>query len=191
MLEHGSPTCPAIWDFTADENLADLVVPDGQEAMLVSGSLARSAVVTVGGQRIGVVGATTPTLASITGAGEITIMPSDSGDLDALAAIIQDAVDELVDQGINKVILLSHMQRINIEQTLATRLQNVDIIVAGGSNTLLADETDRLRSGDTAQDTYPLSYRSADGAPALLVNTDGDYKYLGRLVVVGQRKGPD
>ncbi len=170
-------------DFTTDENLAGLAVPDGQEAMLIGGSLARSAVVTVGGQRIGIVGATTPTLASITGAGEITIMPSDSDDLDALAAMIQDAVDELVGQGINKVILLSHMQRINIEQALATRLENVDIIVAGGSNTLLADETDRLRSGDTAQDTYPLSYRAANGAPVLLVNIDGDYKYLGRLVV--------
>ena len=170
-------------DFTGDENLAGLVVPDGQEAMLVGGSLARSAVVTVGGQRIGVVGATTPTLASITGAGAIAVAPEDIFDVDALAAIIQGAVDELVDQGINKVILLSHMQRINIEQALSTRLENVDIIVAGGSNTLLADQTDRLRHGDTAHDTYPLTYRAADDAPVLLVNTDGDYKYLGRLVV--------
>ena len=170
-------------DFTGDENLAGLVVPDGQEAMLVGGSLARSAVVTVNGQRIGVVGATTPTLASITGAGAIAVAPDDIFAVDALAAIIQDAVDELVDQGINKVILLSHMQRINIEQALATRLENVDIIVAGGSNTLLADQTDRLRHGDTAHDTYPLTYRAADDAPVLLVNTDGDYKYLGRLVV--------
>ena len=170
-------------DFTTDENLADLVVPDGQEAMLVGGSLARSAVVTVGGERIGIVGATTPTLASITGAGAIAVAPDDIFDVDALAAIIQGAVDELVDQGISKVILLSHMQRINVEQTLATRLENVDIIVAGGSNTLLADKTDRLRHGDTAHDTYPLTYRAADDAPVMLVNTDGDYKYLGRLVV--------
>ena len=170
-------------DFTTDENLAGLVVPDGQEAMLVGGSLARSAVVTVGGQRIGIVGATTPTLASITGAGAIAVAPEDLFDVDALAAIIQHTVDELVDQGINKVILLSHMQRINVEQALATRLEDVDIIVAGGSNTLLADKTDRLRHGDTAHDTYPLTYHAADDALVLLVNTDGDYKYLGRLVV--------
>ncbi len=170
-------------DFTTDENLAGLVVPDAQEAMLVGGSLARSAVITVGGERIGIVGATTPTLASITGAGAITVAPEDIFDVDALAAIIQDAVNELTGQGINKVILLSHMQRINVEQALATRLEDVDIIVAGGSNTLLADSTDRLRHGDTAHDTYPLSYRAADDAPVLLVNTDGDYKYLGRLVV--------
>ena len=170
-------------DFTTDKNLEGLVVADGQEAKLVGGSLARSAVVTVAGERIGIVGATTPTLASITGAGGITVAPEDIFDVDALAVIIQDAVDELVDQDINKVILLAHMQRIGIEQDLATRLEDVDIIVAGGSNTLLADATDRLRHGDKAQDTYPLTYRAADGAPVLLVNTDGDYRYLGRLVV--------
>ncbi len=170
-------------DFTSDENLEGLVVPDGQEAILVGGSLARSAVITVAGERIGIVGATTPTLASITGAGGITVAPEDFFDVDALAVVIQDAVDELADQGINKIILLAHMQRINIEQDLATRLEDVDIIVAGGSNTLLADATDRLRHGEKAQDTYPLTYRAADGAPVLLVNTDGDYKYLGRLVV--------
>ena len=170
-------------DFTSDENLEGLVVPDGQEAILVGGSLARSAVVTVAGERIGIVGATTPTLASITGAGGITVAPDDIFDVDALAVVIQDAVDELAAQGINKVILLAHMQRIDIERDLATRLEDVDIIVAGGSNTLLADATDRLRHGDKAQDTYPLTYRAADGAPVLLVNTDGDYKYLGRLVV--------
>ena len=39
-------------DFTTDENLSGLVVPDGQEAVLVGGSPARSAVATVAGQRI-------------------------------------------------------------------------------------------------------------------------------------------
>ena len=150
--------------------------------MLVSGSLARSAVVTVGGQRVGIVGATTPSLASITGSGDITVEPTDHS-LDRLAAVIQASVDSLTEQGINKVILLSHMQRIDIEQALAEKLRGVDIIVAGGSNTLLADDTDRLRPGDEAADTYPRRYESATGEPVLLVNTDADYRYLGWLVV--------
>ena len=170
-------------EFTHDENLRDLVVADGQEAMLVGASLARSAVLTVDGERIGVVGATTPILAHITDSGDTSVSPADSDDVDALAAVIQEAVDDLVGQGINKVILLGHMQRIDIEQKLATRLRDVDIIVAGGSNTLLADDTDRLRAGDAAADTYPLRYETADGGIALLVNTDGDYRYLGRLIV--------
>ena len=177
------PYLSANLDFTADENLKPLVVEDGQEAMLVGGSVAASAVVTVGGERIGVVGATTPQLASITGAGGIAVSPQDSDDLDALAAIIQTEVDALADQGINKIILLGHMQRLDIEQALAPRLENVDVIIGGGSNTLLADETDRLRPGHTAAGAYPLAYQSPSGAPMLLVNTDGDYEYLGRLVV--------
>ena len=62
--------------FSEDENLAGLVVPDGQEAILVGAGLAASAVISVGGQRVGIVGATTPSLASITGSGDITIEPS-------------------------------------------------------------------------------------------------------------------
>ena len=177
------PYLSANLNFATDENLKPLVVEDAQEAMLVGGSLAASAVVTVGGERIGVVGATTPRLATLTGAGGITVGPQDPDDLEALAAIIQEGVDALTEQGINKVILLGHMQRLDIEQALAPRLEDVDIIIGGGSNTLLADETDRLRPGHTAVDTYPLAYQSPSGAPILLVNTDGDYQYLGRLVV--------
>ena len=175
--------------FAGDESLRDLVVPDGQAAVLVAGSLAKSAVITVDGQRIGVVGATTPNLARITGIGGITVAPAVGTDIDGLAAIIQQAVDTLVGQCINKVILLAHMQQIAIEKALATKLVDVDIIVAGGSNTLLADENDRLRDGDEAADTYPLRFESSRGEPLLLVNTEGDYKYLGRLVVAFDEQG--
>ena len=138
---------------------------------------------TVAGERIGVVGATTPYLARITGVGGITVHPSDGSDVDALAAIIQQVVDQLVDQGIDKIILLAHMQKLTVEKALASRLGGVDIIIAGGSNSLLADETDRLRTGDEAAGAYPLRFDSPVGEPVLVVNTDGDYRYLGRLVV--------
>ena len=169
--------------FSNDSNLEGLVVPNGQEAMLVAGSLAGSAVMTVGGERIGLVGATTPTLTSITTIGDIIVEPADTDDTDQLAKIIQTSVDALADQSIDKIILLAHMQRIQVERELAAKLNHVDIIVAGGSNTLLADETDRLRAGDERTGYYPLRYTSQGGDPVMLVNTDGDYKYLGRLVV--------
>ena len=145
--------------------------------------LAKSAVITVGGERIGVVGATTPALKSITAASGIEVLPATEEDIDGLAAIIQQEVDALVGQGIDKVILLAHMQRIDVEKELATKLVDVDIIVAGGSNTILADATDRLRIGDEAAGVYPLPFESPKGEPVLLVNTGGDYRYLGRLVV--------
>ena len=97
--------------------------------------------------------------------------------------IIQQEVDILVGQGINKIVLLAHMQRLDIEKALAALLTDVDIIVAGGSDALLADETDRLWPGDKAAGVYPLLFESPKGHPVLLVNTGADYRYLGRLLV--------
>ena len=170
-------------ELSDDDNLRPLVVADGQDAGLIGGSLARSATITVGGERIGVVGATTPYLRRLTNTGGITVAPEVAGDFEGLAAEIQIAIDELLSRGIDKVILLSHMQEIEIEMELASMLRGVDIVVAGGSNTILADETDRLRAGDEAWAEYPLAMRSAIGEPVLVVNTDADYRYLGRLVV--------
>ncbi|QOV24561.1 5'-nucleotidase C-terminal domain-containing protein [Anabaenopsis elenkinii CCIBt3563] len=176
-------------DFSTDSNLADLVVADAQAPL--PNSIAASVVIDVNGERIGVVGATTPTLPIISSPGNVTVKPQPFGgdptsaQLDALAAEIQADVDVLLaaNPDINKVVLLAHMQQLAIEQELATRLRHVDIIVAGGSNTRLVDETDRLRAGDAAQGPYPIFTTDADGLPVAIVNTDGNYKYVGRLVI--------
>ncbi|MFK8185394.1 MAG: 5'-nucleotidase C-terminal domain-containing protein [Phormidesmis sp.] len=176
-------------DFSTDNNLADLVVADDQAP--VPNSIAATTVIDVNGQKIGIVGATTPTLPNISSPGELTVLPQDfAGDptpqqIDALAKIIQTDVDELLtaNPGMNKVILLSHMQQISIEEDLATRLENVDIIIAGGSNTRLFDENDKARDGDTKQGVYPTFKANVAGKPVAVVNTDGNYKYVGRLVI--------
>lgn len=177
------PYLSANLDLTADETLAPLVTADGQDVSAASGQLAGSVTITVDGETIGVVAATTPLLSSITSAGNIGVLPAESSDIDALAAAIQPSIDALMASGVDKIILLGHMQQISIEQELATLLSGVDIIIAGGSNTLLADSSDTLLAGGVAAGSYPLLYTGADGAPVLLVNVDGDYKYLGRLVV--------
>ena len=193
--EHGTfpgaafPYLSANLLFHDDANLAGLAVPGGQEAGLVAGRLAPSAVVTVGGERIGIVGATTPGLKRLTRAGHLTILPPPEAGVAALAAVIQEAVDALEAQGINKVILLSHMQLLDVDTELAGLLEGVDIIVAGGSNTILADETDRLWLEDESAGTYPLVFTSQDRDPVLVVNTGGDYRYLGRLVVDFNARG--
>ncbi|WP_111493246.1 bifunctional metallophosphatase/5'-nucleotidase [Marinobacter bohaiensis] len=187
------PFVSANLDVTTDDALAPLATDAGQDNAAMAGRIAASTVVTVGGERIGVVGATTPALASITSTGGITITPdvvAEEAQLyDDIAAVVQPAVDELTDAGINKVVLVAHMQQIAYEKALAQRLNGVDVIVAGGSNTLLADADDVLRDGDTAADTYPLSFESPDGEPVLVVNVDGDYKYLGRLVLTFNADG--
>ncbi|MBE7382415.1 MAG: 5'-nucleotidase C-terminal domain-containing protein [Leptolyngbya sp. SIO1E4] len=176
-------------DFSTDPNLAGLVVEDAQAPQ--ANSLAASTVIDVNGERIGVVGATTPTITTVASPGDVTVLPGDfdgvptDAQLDALAAEIQEDVDALLSANpdIDKVIVLSHMQQIAIEQALAERLSNVDIIMAGGSNTRLFDDNDRPRDGDTVQGEYPTFINDADGNPVAVISTDGNYKYVGRLVI--------
>jgi 2',3'-cyclic-nucleotide 2'-phosphodiesterase (5'-nucleotidase family) len=180
-------------NFAEDASLRGLVVPNG--ATPRPNSIAKSTVITVDGERIGVIGATTPTLPSISSPGQgIVVTPQPSAgtptpeQLDALAQIIQSEVNNLTNASINKIVLLAHMQQLFIERELAKRLSNVDVIIAGGSHTLLADTNDRLRPGDTAGGVYPLIERSPTG-DVLVVNTAANYQYVGRLVAEFDAEG--
>jgi 2',3'-cyclic-nucleotide 2'-phosphodiesterase (5'-nucleotidase family) len=170
--------------------------PTTAEASTIKGKIAQSTVITVAGndgvigttddQKIGVVGATTPLLRSLSSPGLVGIKPGNPVDYAALATEIQTTVDTLTSTGINKVILLAHMQQFEIElNELAPRLKDVDVIMAGGSHSLFASGTNPtpLRSGDTAVSAYPTLRTSANGQPVLVINTPANYRYVGRLVV--------
>lgn len=191
---HGWPGSRFPWlsanlDFSSEPHLAELVSPNGLDAGEVKGRLAGSAVLEIDGHRVGVVGAATPTLGQITSTGEIGIRPADPDDMDALAGVIQETVDALVADGVNIIILAAHMQQLHVERALAKRLEHVDVLIAGGSNTILADSGTRLHPGDVAVDDYPLVYRSPLDEPVLLVNTAGDFRYLGRLLLQFDAEG--
>lgn len=145
--------------------------------------LAPSTIIMKGGQKIGIVGCTTQILASISSPGATTVTGGGENNMTALAGIVQPVVNALIADGCNKIILLSHLQQIDFEKDLATKLSGVDIIIAAGSNTLLADANDRLRAGDVAAGTYPFLATDLAGKTVPVVNTDGNYKYVGRLVV--------
>jgi len=141
--------------------------------------------VTVGedGERIGIVGATTQLLESISSPGDTRVIGSSSNDMISLAGLLQPEIDELVASGIDKIIVTSHLQQLALEEQLATLLTGVDIIIAGGSDSLLANPDDVLRPGDTADREYPVATTDAAGNPVAIVSTDGEYSYVGRLVV--------
>ena len=176
-------------DFATDANLASLEVAGG--AAPQANTVTSSVVIDVNGENVGVVGAITPTLGSISNPGDVGVSPAPfeanptPEQLDALAAEIQTEVDALLaaDPTLNKVVLLAHQQQFSIELALAERLTNVDIIVAGGSNTRLFDDNDRPRDGDSDQGQYPQFVTNAGGTQTAVVNTDGSYKYVGRLVL--------
>lgn len=182
-------------DFSTDENLSTEVAanPTTAEASSIPRKLAKSTVITLAdGQRVGIVGATTPTLRNISSPGQVGISPANPVDYVALAAEIQQTVDVLKATGINKIILLSHMQQLNIERDeLAPRLRDVDIIIAGGSHTPLLDANDVARTdgGNAVTRGYPILQKGADGRDVLVLNTDANYRYVGRMVVVFDDQG--
>ena len=183
------PYLSANLSFPADSEplLNALVQSSGQSP--VAGTIATSVVFEENGERIGVVGATTPGLASITSAGGTVVTPSAANqrlseeEIDALAAVIQPEVDALVADGVDKIILTSHGQVFRVEEGLAERLENVDIVIAGGSEVRTFDDNDRPRPGDTASDTYPKFVTNAGGTQTAVVTEPGDYRYIGRLVI--------
>ena len=185
------PYLSANLDFSGDSNLASLApaTNDGADAATLKNQIAKYAVVTINGEKIGLVGATTPTLPAITTVGGVRVSPPPTSTASELAAVIQPSVDALTAKGINKIVLLAHMQQLAVEKALAPLLRDVDLIVAGGSNTGLYDENDLIRAGDRKGGDYPLRYTSAANAPILVVNVDADYKYLGRIVLTFDANG--
>lgn len=165
------------------------------EASSLKGRIAPSVVVTKGGEKIGIVGATTQLIESISSPSgtEVAGFPGGPGpngetdNMDLLAAQLQPVIDELRAEGINKIILMSHLQLISNEQSLATKLNGVDIILSAGSNTRLGDSDDVavVFPGHAANfaNNYPLITAGTDGKTTVIINTDNEFTYLGRLVV--------
>lgn len=179
-------------DFSTDSNTKALAAANGGNASEQKNKLSGWSRVTVGGETIGVIGAGSPVFKNITTTDGLTFAPAMTGstvDIDGLASTIQRGVDEITAAGINKVVLLAHMQTLDTEKALATKLRNVDIIVAGGSNTLLSDSNDTLRTGDKSAGDYPFQTKSASGQPVVVVNVDADYKYLGRFMAPFDKSG--
>ena len=151
-----------------------------------------------GGETIGILGVTTQILQQISSTGSVTAIegPGSAGggdgldnDMDELAAILQPYVDQMIAQGIDKIILLSHLQQYQFELELATKLSGVDIIISGGSHAVFADDTDTLDAGDTAAEGYPVFRVGLDGNPVAVVNTGANYEYVGRLAVTFDSNG--
>lgn len=162
----------------------------GKEADAIKGKIAPSAVVTIDGEKIGIVGATTFDLLQKTSPNGT--VPKDDGnpatsDLQGVAAFVQAAVDALKAQGVNKIIMVDQLDSLDRNKALAPLLSGVDVMVAGGGHERMGDATDTpvAFNGHDADfvESYPLLVQDAGGNPTLIVTTDTEFTYLGRLVV--------
>ncbi|XGA80036.1 5'-nucleotidase C-terminal domain-containing protein [Halomonas sp. CH40] len=199
------PYLSANLDFSADENLAGLATDQVLEAdafqatadELLAGAtppkIAPAMIQQVGDEKVGVIGLTTQILESISSPGETQVLAGGSNDMQALAELVQPIIDDLENQGVNKIVLASHLQQIQFEEELATLLEGVDIVMAGGSNTLLADAEDAERglfpAAPEPYDTYPIITQDAAGNDVAIINTDAGWRYVGQLVVEFDENG--
>lgn len=147
----------------------------GLQALVNEGRIAGSTVLNVRGEQIGVVGATTDRLPSISSPRRVTVDPN-------MAQALQTEIDSLESRGIDKIILTAHLQAISEEMALTRQLSGVDIVIAGGGSELLANPNHALVPGDRVWGSYPQWTTNAEGASVPVVTTNGDYKYVGRLV---------
>lgn len=169
-----TPFITANTDFSAEPSLAPL---------RASGRIADSTVVTKGGQKIGIIGVTTPDVPNISSPGQNVKFLSD------VAGIVNNEAARLTTAGVNKIILSSHLQNLQFEKTLIGSLRNVDIVISGGGDELLANDSDLLvptngLSGGprpATAGTYPATATDAAGATVPVVTTQGEYRYVGRL----------
>lgn len=173
-FEGSLPFVSANLDFSGEPRL---------QALVDDGSIVKSVVIEAQGEQIGVVGATTPELSSISSPRNVKVSPD-------VAGAIQTEINALTENGVNKIIVISHLQGVNEDLELAGQLSNVDIMIAGGGDELLTNEGDVLVPGDEeAFGPYPLTAISADGVEIPVVTTPGNYKYVGRLVVTFDETG--
>ncbi|NYH88098.1 bifunctional metallophosphatase/5'-nucleotidase [Actinopolymorpha rutila] len=134
------------------------------------------------GERIGVIGLTTPELPTISSPRNVRVRTE-------LARIANAEASALTRQGVDKIILVSHLQDIDNELALVPQLRNVDVVLGAGGGEILADRGDRLIPGDRAERGYPLWATDADGRQVPVATTTGNYKYVGQLVLRFDRAG--
>jgi len=129
----------------------------------------------MGGQKVGVVSV----LATDTGE---TSSPGDKVSFEDEVAYLKGAVKELQDQGVNKIVLLSHVGYVR-DQEIAREVDGIDVIVGGHSHTLLSS-TDPKAAGP-----YPTMVKNPSGVDVPVVTAYAYSKYLGDLAVTFDDNG--
>lgn len=171
VIEETAPTNPTF----LSANL-DFSGEPGLQALFDAGRIAKGTIVMVNGDSVGVVGLTTPALPTISSPRNVTVD-------NMIRAAAQTEVDALTAEGVNKIILISHLQSINEELALAGELTDVDVIIAGGGDELLTNDPANALGGQEVFASYPIDTLDADGNTVYVVTTPGEYRFVGNLLI--------
>ena len=153
-------------------------------ALSDAGLIVPGVVIDVGADRVGLVGVTTPDISFISNPGDIVVSP------DVLSAV-RSEVASLVSEGVNKIVLVSHLQSLEEDMALVSGLSDVDAVVAGGGGHLLANDEDSLIPGDEEfiHGPYPIFTKDSAGVSIPIVSVPYGYTYLGRLSLTFNESG--
>lgn len=141
------------------------------------------------GNKVGIIGLTTPLLPQISSPGNVSLLNYSASatadqNLRNLAPLVQTQVESLRAQGATAIVLLSHLQNANNEiNTLVPLLSGVDLVVSGGGHEVMANSSDRLIPNTPASSfpKYPVAVQTADGNKALVVTSNFGNRYVGVL----------
>jgi 5'-nucleotidase len=143
---------------------------DFSQEPLLDGLVEPSVILDVGGEQVGIIGLVAPET-------EIISKPSDAIVFDYdLIGVTQREVDKMTAEGINKIILLTHIGY-GVDVEVAQGVSGVDVIVGGHTNTFLSN----TYAGAIGE--YPTVLESVSGEPILVVQANANTVYLGRLDV--------
>lgn len=129
-----------------------------------------SVVLEVGGQKIGIVGAVTTETPDIASPGPNIAIEDDVADITA-------EVKKLADEGVDKVIALTHIGYPR-EMEMIAKIPGVDVVVGGHTHTLLSNTDDK------AAGPYPTMVDNPLGYKVPVVQAASYSKVLGELKVV-------
>jgi 5'-nucleotidase len=136
------------------------------------------AVLYVGGERVGVIGLTTPDTSIIANPGP-TVRFTDP------VPAAQNAINELLARGVNKIIILSHLGYL-ADLELARRIVGCQVIVGGHSHTLLGQFPHRELQ---PAGPYPTVVKNPEGKDVLVVQAWEWGKVVGVLRLTFDEKG--
>ena len=135
----------------------------------------------VSGERVGIFGLITDEVT-------VTSSPGENVKMKETVRAAKDAVTALTRQGVNKIILLSHLG-FPADQDLAAKVPGIDVIVSGHTDTLMGDPTKLDPSLGKPVSAYPLVVTAPDGSRTLIVHAFTWGRLVGRLNVVFNGRG--
>ena len=143
---------------------------------ILAGKIPTSVIKIIGGEKVGIFGLVTDELTITSNIGSNIKM------IDTIQAA-KDMVTELTNLGVNKIILLSHLG-FPADQQLAAKVDGIDVIVSGHTETLMGDPARIDASLGKPTSSYPAVVNSPGGRRTLIVHSFSWGRLLGQLNLV-------